>query len=319
MNKIDTRHFISLLCIFSSFVSIAQTDGQVLTRTNGGSSWEDSDGNGIYSGSGISPSNVDVTVTDNVDFDGGTLFIDGTNNEIGIGTDNPLSRLEVRSSTIASNGSTLLISNAAGGVVAGDVVGGVTFNVNDASSFGTGSTASIEVEADFDYVGGGRPSSLVFYTSTINGALGLSRRMAIDNAGAVSINTSNATAYLNVGTSSTTGTYTTGGWQHSSDRRLKDDIIGIEDPLSIVHKLNGVYYYWKNDRNAGRQLGFIAQDVRKVLPEVVSGTEGDIEKGETLSMAYQNIVPVLVEALKELEKQNKVLEQRITELEAGKE
>ena len=69
--------------------------------------------------------------------------------------------------------------------------------------------------------------------------------------------------------------------------------------MDIIRKMNGVYFNWKDNLNTGRQIGFIAQDVKKILPEVVIGTEGDITKGETLSMAYQNIVPVLVEALKE--------------------
>ena len=77
-----------------------------------------------------------------------------------------------------------------------------------------------------------------------------------------------------------------------------------------------MYFDWKADKSVGRQMGFIAQDVKEVLPEVVSGFEGDIEKGETLGMAYQNLVPLLVEAVKELEKQNKLLMDRLTVLES---
>jgi hypothetical protein len=123
--------------------------------------------------------------------------------------------------------------------------------------------------------------------------------MRLTKAGNLGIGTNNPTAKLTVFNGTTTGTYTTSGWVHSSDGRLKSNVQKITNALDIVNKLNGVYYNWKNDNAAGRQVGFIAQDVRKVLPEVVTGKEGNIAKGETLSMAYQNIVPVLVEAIKE--------------------
>jgi hypothetical protein len=306
-----------LLGTLVGFLGLLSAQNQVLTKVNGGASWETGSGR-IYSGDGTTPAYVRCSITDTIDFDGGTLLIDAVGNRVGIGTDVPLSRLEVKSATVASNDTTLMISNATGNVDVGDVVGGISFHTNDLSIWGSDKCASIEIEATHNYNGSGRPSSMNFYTNSTYGPDGAIKRMTINQDGAVSINTLNATAYLNVGKSSTTGTYTTAGWQHSSDRRLKDDIIGIEDPLSIIHKLNGVYYYWKEDRDAGRQIGFVAQDVQKVLPEVVGGKEGDIEKGETLSMAYQNMVPLLLEAIKELDQKNKLLEERITELESNK-
>jgi hypothetical protein len=99
---------------------------------------------------------------------------------------------------------------------------------------------------------------------------------------------------------STTGTYTASGWAHSSDRRLKKNILPIIGGLSSVLKLNGVSYNYIKGDTEKRHFGFIAQDVQKILPEVIVGTEGDIEKGESLQMVYQNMVPVLVESIKEL-------------------
>ena len=58
-------------------------------------------------------------------------------------------------------------------------------------------------------------------------------------------------------------------------------------------------------------FGFIAQDVKKLVPEAVSGVEGDLEKGETLSIAYTTLIPVLTRAIQEqneaIEKQNKMI------------
>ena len=105
MNQINIKHLILLLCIFSSFIGLAQTDGQILTRTNGGSSWADSDGNGIYSGSGNIPSggttvtaganalDITTTVVDGVSIDGATLSVDGANDRVG--TTTPTSSLHL--------------------------------------------------------------------------------------------------------------------------------------------------------------------------------------------------------------------------------
>lgn len=127
-------------------------------------------------------------------------------------------------------------------------------------------------------------------------------KMTIKANGNVGIGTINPSDKLTVFNGTTTGTYTSTGWVHSSDLRLKTNITPITEALNIINNMEGVYYNWKKNKKGERQVGFIAQDVKKILPEVVVGKEGDIEKGETLSMAYQNIVPVLVEAIKEQQK-----------------
>lgn len=86
----------------------------------------------------------------------------------------------------------------------------------------------------------------------------------------------------------------------TSDRRLKENIIAITDGLSIVNSLQGVRFNFKdksgeNHRNETK-IGLIAQDVKKILPEVVSSMPGQ----DTLTIGYQNIVAVLIEAVKEL-------------------
>jgi len=85
--------------------------------------------------------------------------------------------------------------------------------------------------------------------------------------------------------------YATGDVTASSDRRLKTDIKRIENALDKVCSLGG-YTYVMNDKPSS---GLIAQEVLEVLPEVVHGSE------ETnYSLAYGNIVGLLVEAIKEL-------------------
>ena len=76
-----------------------------------------------------------------------------------------------------------------------------------------------------------------------------------------------------------------------SDIRLKKDLVQIPNALDKVQKLTG-YTYTRTD-SGQRQTGLIAQDVQKVLPEAVVD-------GEHLSLAYGNLVGLLVEAIKEL-------------------
>jgi len=75
-----------------------------------------------------------------------------------------------------------------------------------------------------------------------------------------------------------------------SDERLKDNIETIEDALTKVKNMRGVTF-----TREGRQgTGVIAQEMQKVMPEVVH------DKGEYMSVAYGNLVGVLIEAVKEL-------------------
>jgi len=90
-----------LLGTLVSFLGMLNAQNEVLTKVDGGASWLTGSG-GIYSGDGETPSDVDVTVTDHIDFDAGTLFIDGEDHRIGIGTTDPLFDLQI--DDIGSNG-----------------------------------------------------------------------------------------------------------------------------------------------------------------------------------------------------------------------
>ena len=90
-----------------------------------------------------------------------------------------------------------------------------------------------------------------------------------------------------------------------SDRTQKEDIRPIENSIEIVKQLNGVRYKWKNNQNAP-SIGLIAQDVEEVIPEVV------VEMADGLkSVSYENIVAVLIEAIKEQQVRIEELEDRL--------
>ncbi len=81
----------------------------------------------------------------------------------------------------------------------------------------------------------------------------------------------------------------------TSDRRLKENISGIDQPLPKALALRGVTYQWKNDAKKESRIGLIAQEVEEILPEVVFTNSTDGYKG----VRYQEIVALLIEALKE--------------------
>ena len=81
-----------------------------------------------------------------------------------------------------------------------------------------------------------------------------------------------------------------------SDERLKENIKTIPNALETVKKLRGVSFNRKDFGIKG--IGVIAQEIEQVLPEVVVD-------GEYKSVSYGNIIGLLIEAIKELEKKHK--------------
>ena len=93
-----------------------------------------------------------------------------------------------------------------------------------------------------------------------------------------------------------------------SDISLKENIKPIKNPLGKIKKLKGVTFDWKKSESIldiKEDYGFIAQDVQKVIPELVRKNENEL-----LSMRHQGVIPILVEAIKELEARVKELENK---------
>ncbi len=96
------------------------------------------------------------------------------------------------------------------------------------------------------------------------------------------------------------------GFNQVSDNLYKKDVVTIPDPLTLISGLRGVCFKWKETEEPS--VGFIAQEVREVLPELVAGDEG------SLSVEYANIVAVAVEAIKALNEKVATLEAEIAAL-----
>jgi len=81
-----------------------------------------------------------------------------------------------------------------------------------------------------------------------------------------------------------------------SDRSLKDNIETIPDALAKLGKINGVTFTRNDINDNKRYAGVIAQEIEAVLPEVVTTSESGLK-----SVAYGNLVGLLIEAIKELQ------------------
>jgi hypothetical protein len=91
----------------------------------------------------------------------------------------------------------------------------------------------------------------------------------------------------------------------SSDIRLKKNIRPINNALDAIAKLHGYSYNWKNNTQDNTlQMGVMAQEVQQVFPSLVKQDD----KG-MLSVNYSGLIPVLIEAIKEQQKQIDELKQ----------
>ena len=99
---------------------------------------------------------------------------------------------------------------------------------------------------------------------------------------------------------------------------VKKDILLIEDALDKVLKLRGVTFIRKDIPNDGIQMGVIAQEVEKIVPEVVKLTKSETPEGtidEVKTVAYGNMVGLLIEAIKDQQKIIENLQKRVEDLE----
>jgi len=81
-----------------------------------------------------------------------------------------------------------------------------------------------------------------------------------------------------------------------SSARLKENITQINNPIEILNKIQGVTFDWKNNKK--KDIGFIAEDVGKYLPHIVTWEKNNLD---AQGLDYNKIIPILVEAIKHQE------------------
>lgn len=211
--------------------------------------------------------------------------------KIGIGTTSPAHKLEVQVS--GRDGIRLEGNNAGDAIIQIDNGGGTHYIFDDDDNQHT-----LDIESAND---------LVFNSG------GAKERMRIKKDGNIGIHTNNPQYKLDVNGSARFITMYV-----NSDNRFKQNISNIKNATDKIKALNGLSYTFKqdfgkydfNEAKGKKQLGFLAQDVEKVFPELVDKNEEGY-----LSVNYIGLIPVLFEGFKE---QQEVLNQQQKEIAALK-
>ena len=89
----------------------------------------------------------------------------------------------------------------------------------------------------------------------------------------------------------------------ASDERLKTNIKHTKYGLEDVLKMRGVEFNWREKLNGKYDIGFIAQEMKEIAPELVSEVDGLHGEDSHLAVDYTKVVPILVESIKELKKE----------------
>ncbi|NTW27230.1 MAG: tail fiber domain-containing protein, partial [Candidatus Moranbacteria bacterium] len=239
--------------------------------------------------------------------DNANLFYDATNHRLGLGTIAPSAMMELYG---ANNKMKLSYDGTNNATLAANSVGELTVKTSYAADsslvIGSGSAVNSYVmysSNSLNYFNGYDTANALFRigkgTTTVDASVSGITLNTANQVGVGGIpNASfamNVTGNVNVAGS---GTYT-GTWT-SSDSRWKKNTAPIVDGLSKIMGLEGVYYDWKTDEypNMGftndKQVGFIAQAVEPIIPEVVH-TSADGYK----SIAYDKLTAVIVSAIQE--------------------
>ena len=268
----------------------------------------------LKAGTATSGAVIDADTTGILELQSGStpttaITVDATQN-VGIGTSSPASSLDVQAvdgrsiirltATTNTNPVYSRASNAGGFLYLGrDGSAGSDFGAGAYSAgiwstgaypmvFGTNGTERMRIDSSGNLLVGTTTSP-----ASSGGKLACSGgtyfSYGSNNAGGTNFvvyNSSNVGVYLVAGQTS---------WTANSDERLKDISGNLENSLNAVNSLRAIKYTLKSDEDKVNRVGLVAQDVQKVLPEVVDTNENGF-----LGVRYSEIVPLLVSAIQEL-------------------
>ncbi|MDD2823554.1 MAG: MerR family transcriptional regulator [Candidatus Daviesbacteria bacterium] len=160
----------------------------------------------------------------------------------------------------------------------------VVYDGSNTAIFSVGSTGAITATGGLTFSG---------VTTDITTVSNQDLIISPNGTGKVGIGTTAPGYLLQVGNAGDGSEARANAWNSLSDSRLKENVASISGALDKVLALNGVSFDWIS--NGQKSLGFVAQEVEGILPEVVStGIDG------YKSINYSAITPIIIEALKEL-------------------
>jgi hypothetical protein len=184
------------------------------------------------------------------------------------------------------------------------VPGGYRDSVAGDYSMAAGSEVEILADGDYTFAFGRN-----FTTATPNAVI----FWHPDSATRMGVNVTNPTYAITLpNIANNSGKGYGNAWIDASSIRWKENISQIENPLDKIMALRGVYFDWK--KNKKHDMGMIAEEVGEVVPEVVDFEENGID---AQGLSYARLTALLVEAMKEQQKEIESLREEINALKQG--
>ena len=229
------------------------------------------------------------------------LYAQEDTGNVGIGTDNPLEKLDVYggSAYVRNIGGTSRIEVGAGQnsnqYAYIDFIGDTTY-----TDYGLRLLRGNDGENSWSELVH-RGTGTFYLHAKDAGSISLrtqdTDRVRIDSSGNVGINSTAPTEKLDV-----VGTVKATDFNTTSDQNLKTNIQTIENPLDKIVQIRGVNFEWKENNKPS--AGVIAQEVEKVLPQLVNGED-------TKTVNYNGLIGLLIEAVKAQQEEINMLKERL--------
>lgn len=262
-----------------------------------------------------------VSVGSGLSFSGGTLSATGGSGTVtSVTLSTGTTGLTVgggTSQTITSSGTfsvagTLAVANGGTGSTTLDGAGIVTKTGTQTLSGAKTFSSKIVVStyaSEFQGGTGGASNNLAVYMfGQREGQLGLYYAAAGTNGWRIGEESSGGAFVVYANSNSTGGSfigYTSTTWSARSDKRIKKDLVVIPNALEKLDKINGYTGKFIDDTENISRSFLIAQEIQEVLPEAVCDaprrdTDGDEIPENLLGLSYTEVIPLLVQAIKEL-------------------
>lgn len=277
---------------------------------------------------GIGSTDFDATNPEKLLIDAGTTTSTTLLNAVGT-IDNYL-QINVQNLSNGNNASTDIVATANNGTdnsVYVDLGINSQSYANGNSNILNGSnSAYLYANANDFLIGNGTPNKpLIFFTNPSGGTLGLStangvERMRITPGGSVGIGTSNPNSSYLLQVGGDAAKPGGGSWSSASDRRLKKDIRSFTDGLSVLNKINPVWFQYNGmggqPDNGKSYVGIIAQEMKEIAPYTVGTFTDDATKTEYLNYDSTPVTYILINSVKEQQATIELLKKQLEDLQA---